>query len=129
MKTSSNHERKDIMSDNLEPKDDFMNASAEEWSKEEVPQPPQPTEAPETDRWGAHIPSASDDDPSRWGAEPLEQAETPKLSDVFPKSYNLEKKSKFPWWILIVVLVVMCLCVVGIIAAIASGIIAFASGI
>lgn len=117
------------MSDNPEPKDDFMNASAEEWSKEEVVQTPPETSTPETDRWGAHIPSASDNDPERWGSEPLEQVETPKFADFLPQKESLEKKSKFPWWILIVVLVLMCLCVVGIIAAIASGIIAFASGI
>ena len=39
--------------------DDFMNASAEEWSKPETPAPMPEREPDETDRWGATMPEGS----------------------------------------------------------------------
>ena len=82
--------------------DEFLNASAEEWSKP-TPPPERPVAKPEpTDRWGSPIPEKSTArDTSRWGSEP-----TPP-SSTGPEA----KKGGSKWWIiLIVVLVVLCLC-------------------
>ncbi|MFU8826779.1 MAG: hypothetical protein ACNA70_04725 [Brevefilum sp.] len=84
-------------------KDDFMNASAEEWSKPSTPAE-RPAEKPEpTDRWGSPIPDkAVEADPGRWGSEPAQPS-----SSVPPA-----KKGGSKWWIiLIIVVVLLCLCV------------------
>ena len=83
--------------------DEWMNASAEDWSKPEesskIPEPP----AQPADRWGSPISSKEQqDDPRRWGSD--QPAPTPKTAKP-------ENKRKFPWWIiLIIVLAVICLC-------------------
>lgn len=82
--------------------DEFMNASAEEWSKPSTP-PERPAPKPEpTDRWGSPIQDkATASDPSRWGSEP----------SPVPSRDPGAKKGGSKWWIiLIVVLVVLCLC-------------------
>lgn len=83
--------------------DEYMSASAEEWSKPETPPPPK-VENESTDRWGASIPDPTvSADASRWGSEPME-----------PTRQGTEqpaKKGGSKWWvILIVVVVVICLC-------------------
>lgn len=85
--------------------DDFMNASAEGWSKPEPP-PPTPDKNNEpTDRWGAPIPDPSGSaDTSRWGSESV----GPTRSEYQPPA----KKGGSKWWIiLIVIAVLICLCV------------------
>lgn len=79
--------------------DEFMNASAEEWSKPSTPaERPAPKPEP-TDRWGSPLPEkGTASDSSRWGSQPPSQ--TPGA-----------KKSGSKWWvILIIVVVVLCLC-------------------
>jgi len=91
------------------PSDDFMNASAEEWSKPEVPQPPSPKPTNKTDRWGAPIKPADLDDGNRWGAEKLDSSDSPQLKDLFPKKEG--EKKKLPWWvILLIILPIICVC-------------------
>ena len=94
--------------------DEFMNASAEEWSKpEEAPEVPEVKDE-STDRWGS---STADkevvDSGDRWGSEPLEPTKMkaqPKKEKV--KENMKEKKSGPKWWIIaILVLVVLCICV------------------
>lgn len=84
--------------------DDFMNASAEEWSKAEEPQPvPEPVEEA-TDRFGSS--PIVEDDPNRWGSEPLEAPQTTQKSTFEPKKKNERSK----WWIIaIIVVVVLCI--------------------
>jgi len=80
--------------------DDFMNASAEEWSKEEESLPvPEPVEEP-TDRWGSPSPV---EDPKRWGSEPLEKPQTP--------TYDTPEKNKGSKWWIIAIIVVVLLCI------------------
>jgi amino acid transporter len=82
--------------------DEFMNASAEDWSKPSTPAE-RPTVKPEpTDRWGSPVPDKSTaSDPARWGSE----TPAPTTPDV------TAKKNGSKWWIiLIVVLVLLCLC-------------------
>lgn len=100
--------------------EEFMDASAEEWSKpEEAPKVPEPTPEP-ADRWGS---STADktvvNDGDRWGSEALEQKikkeepkkEAPKEAPA-PKPPVKEEKKKPKWWIIVIlVLVVLCLCV------------------
>lgn len=85
--------------------DEFMDASAEEWSKPEEPANIPEPKADETNRWGAVQPDAStSESPNRWGSEPGE----PTLPDVD----RPVKQGNSKWWvILIVVAVVICLCV------------------
>jgi hypothetical protein len=83
--------------------DDFMNASAEEWSKEEEPLPaPEPIEEP-TDRWGSPSPV---EDPNRWGSEPLETPQTPQKP-----TYDTPEKNKGSKWWIIAIIVVVLLCI------------------
>ena len=88
-----------------ETNDEFMNASAEEWSKPSQT-PPSPAEGTEpTDRWGSPLPveqKAADAD--RWGSDPADPSGT---------NYQQPKKAKLSkgWIIAIIVLVVLCLCV------------------
>ena len=83
--------------------DEFMNSSAEEWSKSE-PAPEPKTGSEKTNRWGSPIPDPTvSEDPRRWGSEPSQPART----NYQPP----DKKSGSKWWIiLIIVLVVLCLC-------------------
>lgn len=88
--------------------DEYMNASAEEWSKEEEPAPvPEPVEEP-SDRWGSPIP---DEDPNRWGSEPLETPQAPQTPIYEPEKKNEGSK----WWIIAIIVVVL-LCIFACIA-------------
>lgn len=90
------------------PKDDefeeYMNDSAEEWSKPEKPSDKPERKAEPTDRWGSPLPqdrTASDE--NRWGAEPID---TPNRAN---KPQKQQRGAK--WWVIvIVVFVVLCLC-------------------
>lgn len=94
---------------NSESDDDFMKASAEEWSKPDIPQPLQPKPETKTDRWGAPLKSANLEDGNRWGAEKLDSEDSPQLKDLFPKKEG--EKKKLPWWvILLIVLPIICVC-------------------
>ncbi len=90
--------------------DEFMKASAEEWSKPETPAPvPARAETP-TNRWGAPVAQPNADDGSRWGAPKLDPSDEPKLSDLLPS-----QKGKNKWWIIALiagVLVCLCACLV-----------------
>lgn len=90
--------------------DDYMNASAEEWSKEEKPEPiPSPTGEP-SDRWGSPAPV---EEPKRWGSEPLEAPQKPqKTSPEAPKKNEGSK-----WWI-IAIIVIVVLCIIACIAVV-----------
>jgi len=83
--------------------DDFMKASAEEWSKPEKPVTPKPAQEP-TDRWGSPLPAQpAAPGEGRWGSEPIEPTRIPKE----PKEKNEGKK----WWIIVLIVVlVLCLC-------------------
>jgi hypothetical protein len=97
--------------------EEFMNASAEEWSKpEETPLKPE-MENERTDRWGSSIPEeGAISDSNRWGSEPLE----PSRPDYDPQ----KKKGSSKWWIIaIVIVVVLCLCLcIGFFALSAMGV-------
>jgi hypothetical protein len=84
-------------------KDDFMNASAEEWSKPTPPAQRPPAESEPTDRWGSPITDkTASSSPTRWGSE----AQSHPGGTAPAKARSGSK-----WWIiLIVVLVVLCLC-------------------
>lgn len=84
--------------------DEFMGASAEDWSKPEEPAATPEPKADPTNRWGAVQPDAStSDSPNRWGSEPSEP--------TFSAADKPVKKGNSKWWIiLIVVVVVLCLC-------------------
>jgi len=115
--------------------DEFMDASAEEWSKPEQA-PKVPESAPEpADRWGSSTADKSVvDDGDRWGSEAIEptiKKEKPKEEQSKqapkPKSPVKEEKKKSKWWIIaIIVLVVLCVCVcVTIVLLISSGVTLF----
>jgi len=82
--------------------DEFMNASAEEWSKPSKPEERPPSQPEPTDRWGSPVPEKSaNSDPGRWGSD------APKTSPPGPSIQRTDSK----WWIiLIVILLVLCLC-------------------
>ena len=86
--------------------DEFMGASAEDWSKPEEPAPMPETKPDETNRWGAVQPDpATADSPNRWGSEA-------STDPTFPKVEKPAKQGNSKWWvILIVVVAVLCLCV------------------
>lgn len=86
--------------------DEFMNASAEDWSKPEEPTPMPVQKPDETNRWGATLPEdPASAAPNRWGSEPIIEASTPEKE-------RPAKQSKSTWWvILIVIVVVICLCI------------------
>ena len=99
--------------------EEFMDASAEEWSKpEEPPEIPDPSPEP-TDRWGS---STADktvvNDGDRWGSEAIEptikkekpKEEKPKQAPAYKPPVKEEKKKPKWWIIVIIVLVVLCLC-------------------
>ncbi len=81
--------------------DEFDNASAEEWSKPSTPEARPPAQPEPTERWGSPISDkGTSSDPSRWGSEPTQTAQS-----------ETGKKGGSKWWIiLIVILVVLCLC-------------------
>jgi len=81
--------------------DDFMNASAEDWSKPSTPEPRPPAQPEPTDRWGSPISDRrASNDPGRWGSE---STQTP--------GSGTSKQGGSKWWIiLIVIVVVLCLC-------------------
>jgi hypothetical protein len=83
--------------------DEFMNASAEEWSKPEEIEP-EPEVVEEHDRWGSPLPE-----------EPAPKVESEwKPEPVIPdSSYTPEppKKNASKWWIIaIIIVVVLCIC-------------------
>ena len=84
--------------------EEYMNASAEEWSKptEPTPQPDAPKE--QVDRWGSPISEkATISDKDSWRSEPLDPSQ--------PYYEPQKKKSSTKWWLIIVVIVVvLCLC-------------------
>lgn len=89
---------------------DFMNASAEEWSKEQEPEPiPEPSGEP-ADRWGSPAP---DDDPNRWGSEPIKTPQKPETPIYEPVKKNEGSK----WWIIAIIAVVV-LCIIACIAVV-----------
>jgi hypothetical protein len=83
--------------------DEFMNASAEEWSKPSTPEERLPSQPDPANRWGSPLPDKStDSDPGRWGSD------APTPSAPAPAAQKTGSK----WWvILIVILLVLCLCV------------------
>jgi hypothetical protein len=87
--------------DNFE---EYMSASADEWSKPEKSPPKPELKNERVDKWGSPIPEeASISDTNRWGSEPIE---TGHPNDDFQA-----KKSGAKWLIIAaVVAVVLCLC-------------------
>jgi len=85
--------------------DEFMNASAEEWSKPSQT-PPSPAKGTEpTDRWGSPLPVGQKAaDAKRWGSE---------TADTSGTDYQQPKKAKLSkgWIIAIIVVAALCLCV------------------
>lgn len=92
--------------------EEYMNASAEEWSKPSKPEPQPDLEDVHTDRWGSPISDkATINDGDRWGSEPIEKARRDARQKDKPYT-PVEKKSGTKWWIIaIVIVVVLCLCV------------------
>ncbi len=84
--------------------EDFMGASAEEWSKSEKPSDKPEKKAEPTNRWGSPLPqNGTASDENRWGAEPIE---TPARQERPEKQRNGAK-----WWVIaVIVLVVLCIC-------------------
>lgn len=90
--------------------DEFMNASAEEWSKPEEASP-EPEAEYEHDRWGSPIPEE---------APIIEEKRVEKEPFSKPLSYyeSPKKKNKVKWWVIvIIVLVVLCIiaCIVSLV--------------
>ncbi len=87
--------------DNFE---EYMNASAEEWSEPEEPSSKPEKKDEPTNRWGSPLPQESTaSDENRWGSEPIE---TPAREEKL-----IEKQKKMKWWIIVVIVVaVLCLC-------------------
>jgi hypothetical protein len=84
--------------------DEFMDASAEEWSKPEETAPMPESKPEPTNRWGSPIP-----DPTKSGEEELMGTEP--AEKIGPKQDKPPKKADSKWWIIaIVVLVVLCIC-------------------
>lgn len=84
--------------------DEFMDASAEEWSESEEPEPVPESDPESTDRWGSPIPDPDgSEDVERWGSEPQEP--------IGPQPPVLAKKNRSKWWIIaIIAVVLLCLC-------------------
>ena len=84
--------------------DEFMNASAEEWSKPEAPAPSPAPESEPTDRWGSPIASQeSVRHGDRWGSEPI--------GSPTPKEPKPAAKGRRTGWIIAgVVLAILLLC-------------------
>lgn len=85
--------------------EEYMNASAEEWSKPEEPTPQPDIQEESTNRWGSPIPEGdSADDENRWESEPMETA-------ARDDDQEIEEKNGARWWIIvIIVVVVLCIC-------------------
>lgn len=81
--------------------DEFMDASAEDWSKPSTPEERPPAQPEPTDRWGSPVSDKStSSDPSRWGSEPTQTTQP-----------GTGKKGGSKWWIIVlVILLVLCLC-------------------
>ena len=112
----------------VEVKDEFMQASAESWSKEVPAEPAKEPEPVEADRWGTPAPAASED-ANRWTseiyspeAEPVAKPAEPVIVEAKPvgtglppagvKASEPAKKGKFPTWaIVLIVLFVLCICI------------------
>ncbi len=93
-----------------EKSDEFMNASAEEWSKPEETTP-EPEAEYEHDRWGSPIPDE---------APIIDEKQVEKELFSGPQSYYEppQKKNKVKWWVIaIIVLVVLCIiaCIVSLV--------------
>ncbi len=89
--------------------DEYMNASADEWSKPEEPSKPEDISEERTDRWGSPIPNeATINEGDRWGAPEVDNDIGPNARDFMPAG---KKKSTRGWIIAAVVIVVLCLCV------------------
>lgn len=88
--------------------DDFMNASAEEWSKPSTPARRSNEPREKTDRWGSPLPEkAAQNDPERWGSQPHRPAS--------PSSEPPAKKGGTRWWLIVLILVILlclCLCII-----------------
>lgn len=85
--------------------EEYMDASAEEWSKPEEPAPLPASEPEPTDRWGSPIPEPS---PPYKEDTPTHERVTPKLTDIKPPA----KKKASKWWIIVIIVVILlCLCV------------------
>ena len=83
---------------------EFMNASADEWSKPEEPAADQQSQVEKHDRWGSPTQDESvANDVRRWGSEPVETASTPQTDQ--PK-----KKGIKGWVIAAIVVVVLGIC-------------------
>jgi len=84
--------------------DEFMNASAEEWSEPEEPEPVPETPPEPTNRWGSPIPDPNGGEvPEHIGAEPEEP--------IGPLPPVQPKKSASKWWIIaIAVILILCIC-------------------
>jgi len=87
-----------------EKNDEFMNASAEEWSKPEEPEAAPESQPEPTDRWGSPIPDPDGgNNPERWESETKEP--------IAPQPPVEPKKSASKWWIVaLIVVLVLCLC-------------------
>jgi hypothetical protein len=87
-----------------EKKDEFINASAEEWSKPSEPEPrPEPKPQP-TDRWGSPLLQEETANIEKdWGSEPINTSS--------PSFAPPEKKKLSKWWIVAIIVVALgCLC-------------------
>ena len=87
--------------------DEFMDASAEEWSKPEETSPQPETGKEQTDRWGSPTPQkGTSGDANRWGSEQPDSST--------PVGDPQKKKGGSKWWIIaIIIVVVLCLCLCG----------------
>lgn len=88
--------------------EEYMNASADEWSKPKEPEPLPDMEDERVDRWGSPIEEeATITTDDRWGAEPMDRAKEPAKTTYEPPA----KKSGTKWWIIVLaVLLVLALC-------------------
>ncbi len=84
--------------------DEFMNASAEEWSKPQESSSSAGTGSQSTNKSAPVPEGTSTSKANRWGSEPIE----PTLNEQ--EKQVLKDKSKKWITILIIVLVVLCLC-------------------
>jgi hypothetical protein len=84
--------------------DEFMNASAEEWSKPSKPPAKPDIKDEQVDRWGSPISKeGSLSDQRRWGSEPSKSTSQTTQPPT--------KKGGTKWWIIVLVVVlVLCLC-------------------
>jgi hypothetical protein len=108
--------------------DEYMNASADEWSKPEEAGPPPDEKEERVNRWGSPVADeATVNDGDRWGAPEMESDLGPNAADFMPTG----KKPKTRGWIIAVVVVVaLCLCVCLVLAGLtATGALALPLGL